>query len=85
MFGRCGSDAGIDLHDRAEHHELPVGPRRGDAVEQVDVEPLVDARRRSRAAGAGSPPDRRARRAIRRACAKCATSTLLGNAWTFGC
>ena len=42
MFGAARQRRGIDLHDRAEHDELPVGPRGGDAGEQLEVHPLVD-------------------------------------------
>ncbi len=42
MLGRCGSGRRIDLHDRADHHELDVGARARDPVEERDVEPLVD-------------------------------------------
>ena len=42
MLGRCGRSSGRDLDHRADHDERPVGRAFGDAVEQLDIEPLVD-------------------------------------------
>ena len=42
MFGRLRQRARIDLHDRAEQHEMPVGPERRHLAHELDVEPLVD-------------------------------------------
>ena len=42
MLGRFGRSSSRDLHDRADHHERPVGPHRRDLVEQLGIEPLVD-------------------------------------------
>ena len=62
---------GRDLHDRADHDEVPVRPSVGDGREQVDVEPLVEhaveaeARLRQSAWSAGSAargPGRNGRR-----------------------
>ena len=33
---------GIDLHDRPDHHELPIEATRGRRRDQVEVEALVD-------------------------------------------
>ncbi|MDD1451162.1 hypothetical protein NHF48_009515 [Sphingomonas sp. H160509] len=33
---------GIDLHDRADHHERPTGLLSGDRVEQCKVDAFVD-------------------------------------------
>src|SRR5687768_9707100 len=32
----------VDLHDGPDQHEVPVGTRRGDTVDELDVEALVD-------------------------------------------
>ena len=59
--------AGIDLHHRADHHELPVRAERRDAADEARGPCARRSRRRSRGAGAGcaawsagSAPARRA-------------------------
>ena len=42
MFGRRGSVGRVDLHDRADHHDLPLGMRLRQRLDQRRVEPLVD-------------------------------------------
>jgi hypothetical protein len=42
QVGALGQRRWIDLHDRADHHDRPIGPRRRERVDQLQVEPLVD-------------------------------------------
>ena len=85
MFGPPRQRRRVDLHHRPDHDELPVRPRVGERRQQVEVQPLVDhaveadARVRD-----GRPGPAGSGRAARAPGAKCATSTLLGKAWTFG-
>ncbi len=81
MLRRCGRRRWIDLDHGADHHNLPVGPRVGDAREQREIHPFVDDAEEPEARAEESPPGPVDPTVERRACAKCWTSTLLGKAW----
>ena len=67
------------------HDELPVRPGRGDAREQLEVHALVDDAEKAEARPANRGLVGRIAAAAGAPRAKCATSTLLGNAWMFAC
>ena len=65
MFGALRQGRRVDLHHRADHHEVPVRPQVGDAGDEIDVHALVDDAEEAEPRMRGSPPGRRARLAAR--------------------
>ena len=85
MFAACGRRGRIDLHDGAEHHELPLRMARCRRCHDLEIHPLVDDAAIAEARMSDRTPDPPARSSLPRAAAKWATSTLLGKQWTLAC
>ena len=83
--GAAAAPAGSILTTGPTSTICQSGRARGDAVEQREVHALVDHAEEAEPRARDRAPGRRIGARPARACAKCATSTLLGNGCTFGC